>query len=197
MLLLLFLLLPPLSTPKTAENINGLLESDLELPLSSHNNKNLKSCKTKLISATPSAWLSTLFPCLTANKASKISSPFRNSITTSDQGYKRTDYVPQVLFSKTSKKNCTANNIPASPIAPIIETPSLLQPEKIPCGNGGPTNFEKTFQDVRDKLLDCTPNLCHCSKRPPNPSGDHPLSWPSSPTNAQALHVKAEKRAQF
>jgi hypothetical protein len=57
--------------------------------------------------------------------------------------------------------------------------------------------LEKTFQDVRDKLLDCTPNLCHCSKRPPNPSGNNPLSWPSSPTNAQALHVKAEKRAQF
>ncbi len=107
--------------------------------------------KSKLISATPSAWLSTLFPCLTANKAPKISSPFRNSITTSNQGYKRTDYVPQVLFSKTSKKSCTANNIPTSPIAPIVETPSLLQPEKIPCANR-PTNLEKTFQDVRDNF---------------------------------------------
>jgi hypothetical protein len=45
LLLLFLLLLPPLSTPKTAENRNDVLESDLELPLSSHNNKNLKSCK--------------------------------------------------------------------------------------------------------------------------------------------------------
>jgi hypothetical protein len=45
LLLFLLLLLPPLSTPKTTENRNGVLESDLELPLPSQNNKNLKSCK--------------------------------------------------------------------------------------------------------------------------------------------------------